>query len=128
MKKIVVKYWYGESGAVTVDWVVLTAAIVGLGIAVLTSVSGGTMDLANDTEDLELRAVRSYDAVTMRVPSGENAALCRPSSWPRRTVISAPVPASQIRAVLSSDAAWFGSPSNPTFSKENAFSCILWLF
>ncbi len=36
-----------ESGAVTVDWVVLTAAIVGLGIAVLTSVSGGTTDLAN---------------------------------------------------------------------------------
>ena len=27
-----------ESGAVTVDWVVLTAAIVGLGIAVLTTV------------------------------------------------------------------------------------------
>ena len=36
-----------ESGAVTVDWVVLTAAIVGLGIAVLTSVSGGTTTLAN---------------------------------------------------------------------------------
>ena len=35
-----------ESGAVTVDWVVLTAAIVGLGIAVLTSVSGGTNALA----------------------------------------------------------------------------------
>jgi len=35
-----------ESGAVTVDWVVLTAAIVGLGIAVLTSVSGGTTKLA----------------------------------------------------------------------------------
>ena len=29
-----------ESGAVTVDWVVLTAAIVGLGIAVLTAVAG----------------------------------------------------------------------------------------
>ncbi len=28
-----------ESGAVTVDWVVLTAAIVGLGIAVLTAIS-----------------------------------------------------------------------------------------
>ncbi len=28
-----------ESGAVTVDWVVLTAAIVGLGIAVIYSVS-----------------------------------------------------------------------------------------
>ena len=31
-----------EDGAVTVDWVVLTAAIVGLGIAVLTSVTNGT--------------------------------------------------------------------------------------
>ncbi len=36
-----------ESGAVTVDWVVLTAAIVGLGIAVLTSVGAGTTDLAD---------------------------------------------------------------------------------
>jgi Flp pilus assembly pilin Flp len=36
-----------EDGAVTVDWVVLTAAIVGLGIAVLTSVSGGTTSLAD---------------------------------------------------------------------------------
>ena len=33
-----------ESGAVTVDWVVLTAAIVGLGIAVLTTVGGATDD------------------------------------------------------------------------------------
>jgi len=30
-----------EDGAVTVDWVVLTAAIVGLGIAVVTTVSNG---------------------------------------------------------------------------------------
>ena len=36
-----------ESGAVTVDWVVLTAAIVGLGILVLTSVGGGTVTLAD---------------------------------------------------------------------------------
>ena len=36
-----------EDGAVTVDWVVLTAAIVGLGIAVLTSVQGGTQSLAD---------------------------------------------------------------------------------
>ena len=36
-----------EDGAVTVDWVVLTAAIVGLGIAVLISVSGGTTSLAD---------------------------------------------------------------------------------
>ena len=36
-----------EDGAVTVDWVVLTAAIVGLGIAVLTVIGDGTMALSN---------------------------------------------------------------------------------
>ncbi len=36
-----------ESGAVTVDWVVLTAAIVGLGIAVMTSVGAGTVTYAD---------------------------------------------------------------------------------
>ncbi len=35
-----------ESGAVTVDWVVLTAAIVGIGIAVMGSVSGGLSSLS----------------------------------------------------------------------------------
>lgn len=34
-----------EDGAVTVDWVVLTAAIVGLGIAAITAVSGGVSGL-----------------------------------------------------------------------------------
>ena len=40
-----------ESGAVTVDWVVLTAAIVGLGIAVYGVVSGGIADLSQDIDD-----------------------------------------------------------------------------
>ncbi|ARE41390.1 Flp pilus assembly protein, pilin Flp [Rhodovulum sp. P5] len=35
-----------ESGAVTVDWVVLTAAIVGLGVAVLSTVQGGVTSMA----------------------------------------------------------------------------------
>ncbi|MDP4033320.1 MAG: pilus assembly protein [Pseudorhodobacter sp.] len=35
-----------ESGAVTVDWVVLTAAIVGLGIVVMTTVGGGIETLS----------------------------------------------------------------------------------
>ncbi len=35
-----------ESGAVTVDWVVLTAAVVGLGFAVLTAASDGMGKLA----------------------------------------------------------------------------------
>ncbi|SDY58666.1 hypothetical protein SAMN05444004_10266 [Jannaschia faecimaris] len=37
-----------ESGAVTVDWVVLTAALVGLGLAVMSVVSGGIEDLSTD--------------------------------------------------------------------------------
>ncbi|UWQ95093.1 hypothetical protein K3728_15590 [Rhodobacteraceae bacterium M385] len=37
-----------ESGAVTVDWVVLTAALVGLGLAVMAVVSNGVEDLSND--------------------------------------------------------------------------------
>ncbi|CTQ48416.1 hypothetical protein [Jannaschia donghaensis] len=37
-----------ESGAVTVDWVVLTAALVGLALAVTSVVSGGIEDLAKD--------------------------------------------------------------------------------
>jgi len=50
-----------ESGAVTVDWVVLTAAIVGLGIAVLTSVSGGTTSLANKiSNEINNMSVTSY--------------------------------------------------------------------
>ena len=39
-----------ESGAVTVDWVVLTAAIVGLGIAVLAAVSDGVENLSGDID------------------------------------------------------------------------------
>ncbi len=37
-----------ESGAVTVDWVVLTAALVGLGLAVMSVVSGGIEELSDD--------------------------------------------------------------------------------
>lgn len=40
------KFANDESGAVTVDWVVLTAAIVGIAIAVLTLISGGINNAA----------------------------------------------------------------------------------
>ena len=33
-----------EDGAVTVDWVVLTGAVVGLGFAVIASIAGGALD------------------------------------------------------------------------------------
>lgn len=38
-----------ESGAVTVDFTVASAAIVGIGLAVISVVSGGVEDLARDT-------------------------------------------------------------------------------
>lgn len=44
-------YMNDESGAVTVDWVVLTAALVGLGLAVMGVVSQGVQDLSEDIED-----------------------------------------------------------------------------
>ena len=49
--KLFKKFNAEEDGAVTVDWVVLTAAIVGLGIAVMASVRGGATDLAGDIGD-----------------------------------------------------------------------------
>ena len=47
-----------ESGAVTVDWVVLTAAIVGLGLVVMTTVSTGMKTAAsNISKDITTKAV-----------------------------------------------------------------------
>jgi Flp pilus assembly pilin Flp len=42
--KQVVNFVKNESGAVTVDWVVLTAAIVGIAMAVIALISGGVED------------------------------------------------------------------------------------
>lgn len=38
-----------ESGAVTVDWVVLTAAVVGLAIAAYSSIQTGATQLTSET-------------------------------------------------------------------------------
>lgn len=40
-----------DTGAVTVDWVVLTAGLVGLGLAVMTVVSSGVQDLSTDIDE-----------------------------------------------------------------------------
>ena len=58
-----------------------------------------------------MRAVLSDDAVTMRDPSGLNAAEFTGPSSPLRTRISLPVAASQMRAVLSHDAVTMRDPS-----------------
>ena len=51
MTNMIKNFAADESGAVTVDWVVLTAAIVGLGLAVMTVVSGGVETLSTDISD-----------------------------------------------------------------------------
>ena len=45
--KLTKRFKDDEDGAVTVDWVVLTAAIVGLGVAVLASVRSATETLGD---------------------------------------------------------------------------------
>ena len=44
MRAIVQSFLSGEDGAVTVDWVVLTGAVVGLGFAVIATIAGGALD------------------------------------------------------------------------------------
>ncbi|WP_298859707.1 hypothetical protein [uncultured Sulfitobacter sp.] len=39
---------HDTSGAVTVDWVVLTAAVVGLGIAAAVNVADGTVQMGDN--------------------------------------------------------------------------------
>ena len=61
IKNAISRFHRSEAGAVTVDWVVLTSAIVGLGIAVMLVISSGTTEFAETiNNDLENDV---YDAV-----------------------------------------------------------------
>ncbi|MCP1169059.1 hypothetical protein [Limimaricola litoreus] len=55
-----------EAGAVTVDWVVLTAAIVGIGVAVLGTVKQGVGNLATDIDS----GLKTQDAQDYSVTAG----------------------------------------------------------
>ncbi|PVA05787.1 Flp family type IVb pilin [Thalassorhabdomicrobium marinisediminis] len=51
-----------ESGAVTVDWVVLTALVVGLGIAVLAVIGEGTIALSEKiSSQLSAQTIATYN-------------------------------------------------------------------
>jgi len=50
MIKFIKNFRNDEDGAVTVDWVVLTAAVVGLGVAGVSTVKGGIDGLAGTIE------------------------------------------------------------------------------
>ena len=48
MKNLMNAFVKDEDGAVTVDWVVLTAAVVGIAIAVAATIKTGLNDAASD--------------------------------------------------------------------------------
>lgn len=61
MQKFLNRFRRDEDGAVTVDWVVLTAAIVGLGIAVMSTVGNGTTALGETiSNELSTMGIQSY--------------------------------------------------------------------
>lgn len=62
-----------EDGAVTVDWVVLTGAIVGLGLAVMTSVGGGTTTLSDKVSG-NLAAADVTTSYASPAPADSNSA------------------------------------------------------
>ncbi len=47
MKNLLKSFVKDEDGAVTVDWVVLTAAIVGIALAVILTIRGGIDEAAD---------------------------------------------------------------------------------
>jgi Flp pilus assembly pilin Flp len=61
MLNILRKFRRAETGAVTVDWVVLTGAIVGLGVAVVVTILETTAEGAEGLgAHLEDQSVKSY--------------------------------------------------------------------
>ena len=47
MVKFLTRFCKSESGAITVDWVVLTAALVGMALGVVAIISTAAQDLAD---------------------------------------------------------------------------------
>ncbi len=63
MSDIITSWLHDESGAITVDWVVLTAAVVGLGVAAIASARTGVVSLTADIQSgVEATAVADVDA------------------------------------------------------------------
>jgi Flp pilus assembly pilin Flp len=77
MTALIKNFAKSESGAVTVDWVVLTAALVGLGLAVMAVVSSGVENLGTDIRNSLANTNPQTDPFTTNtdVTSGNDIAL-----------------------------------------------------
>jgi Flp pilus assembly pilin Flp len=51
VKRFIQTFLKSESGAVTVDWVVLTALVVGLAIAAFAGIEGGVAELTASIQE-----------------------------------------------------------------------------
>lgn len=75
------QFFKEDSGAVTVDWVVLTAATVGLGIASLAVVVGGVDDLSSDvsgqltSQDITTRFAGAFSLINIAAMDFSNGEL-----------------------------------------------------
>ncbi len=69
MTNFIKNFCADEDGAVTVDWVVLTAAVVGLGIAGVAAVKGGVDGLATNI-NTEMSGTSTVDLGTLGQASG----------------------------------------------------------
>ncbi|MGI1660771.1 Flp family type IVb pilin [Palleronia sp. KMU-117] len=69
VKEFVSRFSQDEDGAVTVDWVVLTAAIVGIGLAVITVVAGGVGNVTAAI-DADINQAGGYDETVVNAFNG----------------------------------------------------------
>lgn len=51
IEKMLTKFASEEKGSVTVDWIVLTAGLIGLSIAILATVGSASSNVATRTSD-----------------------------------------------------------------------------
>lgn len=67
------RFLRAEDGAVTVDWIVLTASVIGLGFAAVSMIGGDTTSLTARINE-QMSAEQAQDgagAVTGTTPTGE---------------------------------------------------------
>ncbi|CUH52276.1 hypothetical protein J7382_11435 [Shimia sp. R11_0] len=69
MIKFIKNFRKDEAGAVTVDWVVLTAAVVGLAVAAFTAIETSTSTLTGQAAG----ALNGADAATATIAPGAAA-------------------------------------------------------
>jgi hypothetical protein len=79
-------YLFDESGAITVDWVVLTATVTGLGLAVAGVVSSGLQSASRQTSD----TLSSISIQTTFPDTGLGGAVAAIGEWVGGTLVAVP--------------------------------------